>query len=209
MKVGCHFDYLKDLCEKMHMVVKQFRVKNKDGSHDVHHQLEIKSKWNDGWLNMHMDPLLTLWHANFNLQLTINVSKIMNYMTKYMTKSEAKQTKGVQAMIHCVMCQALDEGKLTEYILQKMMAKLHGEPMILKQAVHHLIMSQPVVDCSHSFSKVNLENNSHQLLEPEDQTEANDNSKMTSAMKMTLINAYACCMYARKWESQDAYHMAF
>jgi hypothetical protein len=32
---------------------------------------------------------------------------------------------------------------------------------------------------------------------------------MTSAMKMTLINAYACCMYARKWESQDAYHMAF
>jgi hypothetical protein len=159
-KVGCRFDYPKDLCEKTHMVVKQFRVKNKDGSHDVRHQLEIKSKRNDGWLNTHMDPLLTLWRANFDLQLTIDVGKITNYMTKYMTKSEAKQTKGAQAMIRCIMRQALDEGNSTEYVLQKMMAKLHGEPMISKQAVHHLIMSQPVVDCSHSFSKVNLENNS-------------------------------------------------
>jgi hypothetical protein len=35
------------------------------------------------------------------------------------------------------------------------MAKLHGKPMLYKQAIHHhLIMSQPVVVCSHSFSKV-------------------------------------------------------
>jgi hypothetical protein len=62
-KVGCRFDYPKGLCEKTHVVVKQFRVKNKDGSHDVRHQLEIKSKRNDGWLNTHMDPILTLWRG--------------------------------------------------------------------------------------------------------------------------------------------------
>jgi hypothetical protein len=62
--------------------------------------------------------LLTLWRANFDLQLTIDVGKITNYMTKCMTKSEAKQTKGAQAMIHCIsMRQALDEGKSTEYVL--------------------------------------------------------------------------------------------
>jgi hypothetical protein len=184
-------------------------VKLKDGKDEVCNQLEMKSMQNDGWLNTYMDPILTLWCANFDLQLTIGVGKITNYMTKYMTKSEAKQTKSAQAMICCIMHQALDEGKLTEYILQKMMAKLHREPMISKQAVHHLIMwSQPMVDCSHSFSEVNLENNSHRLLVEPDETEGNDDSETTPATKMTLMDAYACRMDATNWESEDAFHMA-
>jgi hypothetical protein len=206
-KVGCRFDYPKDLCEKTHMAVKQYRVKLKDGNEEIRCQLEMKPKRNDGWLNSHMDPLLTLWRANFDLQLTIDVGKITNYMTKYMTKSEAKQSKGAQAMIRRIMRQALDEGKSTEYVLRRTMAKLHGEPILSKQAVCHLIMSQPVVVCSHSFSKVNLENNSRRFLEP-NETEGNDDSDTSPATKMTMMDAYARRMDATNWESEDAFHTA-
>jgi hypothetical protein len=61
-----------------------------------------------------MGPLLTLWRANFDLQLTIDFGMITNYMTKYMMISEAKQSKGTQeAFIHHIMCQALNKGKST------------------------------------------------------------------------------------------------
>jgi hypothetical protein len=52
----------------------------------------MSSKRNDGWLNSHMEPIMKVWRSNFDLQLTIDLGKVVGYIIKYVNMTEAKMS---------------------------------------------------------------------------------------------------------------------
>ena len=120
-------------------------------------------KINDSWLNSHIGPLLESWQANVDFQLIIDSGKVVRYMTKYVTKAESSMTKGIAAMIRNIMRNTIREGLSVQAALKRTMAKLLDERMISKQETCHLILSIPMVNCSHQFVRINLENNVNRI----------------------------------------------
>jgi len=175
-------------------------------------KLEIKSKRNDRWISSHMDPLMTVWRANMNVQLTINLGKVIGYMTKYVTKMEVSLTKGAQAMMARVLTKSIADGHCAQHALRKGMGKMLGERTIPMQEKCHLIMSLPTVTCSHEFVKINLINDVNRLL-----LSSNDNAPATehnndesggaeqqvapSLTKLSLLDAYRICTEGSNWLS--------
>lgn len=106
----CRFEYPKPICNAGNIVVKLYSVQKKGETEKTHRvQLEIKSKRNDQWLNSHMEHLMPVWRANMDIQLTINLGKVVGYMTKYVTTSEAAMTKIAQRMICQILLNGIEE----------------------------------------------------------------------------------------------------
>ena len=61
-------------------------------------RLEMIPKANDRWINSHCVPIFEVWLANMDMRLTIDVGKIVDYMTKYMTKSEKIANKNIEKL---------------------------------------------------------------------------------------------------------------
>jgi hypothetical protein len=51
-------------------------------------RFELHSRCNDRWLNSYIRPIMEVWRANMDMRLTVDVGKIIDYMTKYVTKAE-------------------------------------------------------------------------------------------------------------------------
>ena len=204
---NCRFDYGKDICELCHVVVKEYIVTKRDGSKEKHTKIEVKPKRNDRWLNSHMAHLMTVWRANMDMQLTIDLGKVVGYMTKYVTKTEASMTRGARRMVNRILQNTVDEGQSVEHALKKTMGKLLGERTQSKQEKCHLIMSAPTCSCSHSFVPINLQNDSNRLLlDRPVAAEAGDGEQQQAdqrAAKMTLMDAYQCCLDSSKWLREE------
>jgi hypothetical protein len=183
----------------------------------------MKPKRNDRWLNSHMEPLMKVWRANMDMQLTIDLGKVIGYMTKYVTKSEASLTKGAARMMMRVLTKSIEEGHTAQHALKKGMQKLMGERTMSKQEKCHLIMSLPTVTCSHTFVKINLLNDGNRiLLFDEDTPVAQDTNNNVNgngggdggaeqqapprAAKMSLMDAYRECTNEEHWLSQDEFN---
>ena len=67
--------------------------------------MEIKPERNNRWLNSHMDPLMKVWQANMDMPLTIDLGKVIGYMTK----SEALLTKDTQKMIEQKITKSIED----------------------------------------------------------------------------------------------------
>jgi hypothetical protein len=80
----CRLAFPQKLRANSVLAVKQ-SVLTKGGHHT---SVEIVSKRNDKWLNSQCRPLFQHWQANIDMRLTIDVGKIVAYMTKYITKTE-------------------------------------------------------------------------------------------------------------------------
>ena len=59
------------------------------------------------------------WLVSIDFRLTVDVGKIVGYMTKYVTKPEASRTKGAQAMINRVLNSTVDEGQTVQAGLKR------------------------------------------------------------------------------------------
>ena len=156
-----------------------------------------------------MKPIMEVWLANFDMRLTIDVGKVVGYMTKYIMKPEASKTKGAQAMIRRVLKNAINDGRSVQFALKKAMGNLLGEPIRSKQECCHLIMSRPTVQCSHSFVRINLDNDTRMLAletleeRPDEQQDGQgEEEKQASdspATIMTAVDAYAVRLEKDNW----------
>jgi hypothetical protein len=86
-----------------------------------------------------MPALMGQWRANMDVQLTIDLGKIVQYMAKYVTKAESTITKGGEALMRRVIKDNLNNGSTVNTVLRKAMNKLMGEPMLQKQETCHQI----------------------------------------------------------------------
>ena len=71
-------------------------VSGSDGNApEFKYELSMNSIRNNRWLNSHMHGLMQIWLANMDFQLVVDVNKVVNYMTKYVCKSEMKCLKAL------------------------------------------------------------------------------------------------------------------
>ena len=209
----CRFDCPMDICDVCHIVVKEHVIKRRDGTKEKCVKLEIKPRRNDRWLNSHNAVIMRVWHANIDMQLMIDLGKVVGCMTKHVTKSEASTTKGAQKMMSRLLTRCLDDGNSVQCTLRKTMGKLMGNRTLFKQEIFHLIMSIPAIFCSHTFVKVNLDNDVERLLLASSENENNDNGNNDNddeqdessrrAMKMSLSDAHRNCTDHEQWLKEE------
>ena len=78
-------------------------------------------------MNSHSRSLLEAWQANMDMQLIVDCGKVVEYMTKYVTKTEAGSTKSILRMMKRISNSASEEGQPANSVLKKTMGKLIGE----------------------------------------------------------------------------------
>ena len=139
-----------------------------------------------------------------DVQLTIDIGKILGYMTKYVSKSEASTTAGAQRMIRRVLKSATEQGQSVNQALRRTMGKLLGERTMTKDECCHLILSNPTVFCSHTFPKIHLDDKNRRV-QPSDGA-GNDDEASKRVTLMSLVEAYKCRMDNSKWLSKDDFN---
>ena len=139
-----------------------------------------------------------------DVQLTIDIGKILGYMTKYVSKSEASTTAGAQRMIRRVLKSATEQGQSVNQALRRTMGKLLGERTMTKDECCHLMLSNPTVFCSHTFPKIHLDDKNRRV-QPSDGA-GNDDEASKRVTLMSLVEAYKCRMDNSKWLSKDDFN---
>ena len=85
---GCSKNFPIPVCGRTIVFVVQ--VKRKDGI--ICTKMELYSNQNDQYLNPQSRPFIMEFKANMDIRLTIDIGKVVNYMCKYVTKSESLHT---------------------------------------------------------------------------------------------------------------------
>ena len=129
----------------------------------VKFRVEIVCRINDRFFNSHIRPIIECWQANIDFQLVLDVGKVVDYMTKYATKSEITKTRSVAKMMKTLLNDAIDKGKGVNTVLKKVMGRLIGERMLTQQETCNLILSLPMVKCSYNFVNLHLESNNNKV----------------------------------------------
>ena len=103
-----------------------------------------------------------------DFRLVIDAGKVVDYLTKYVSKPEVDHSRSFKMMIREIMLAPLKDGNSVKFTLKKAMGKIMGQRSISKEEAAHLIFSIPMVSCSHNFLRVNLANNSRALVRADD-----------------------------------------
>ena len=94
IKCDCRFSYPFQLKYKSCVVIEQNISKGQ-----LITRLKIQSKRNDCWLNSHMRCIMEVWGANMDWQLVLDLGLVLNYMSKYVTKSDMSNNLAVHRLI--------------------------------------------------------------------------------------------------------------
>ena len=121
---------------------------------------------NDRWLVSHPRHLLESWQANIDFQLTLDIDKVLKHMTKCVAKCEGAMTKGIAAMMRNTLRKTIADGLSVQTALKRVMGKTLGQRMLSKQQTTHLMLSLPMVSCSHVFALINLDDNQNLISMP-------------------------------------------
>ena len=105
---------------------------------------------NDGMINSFNPIQLSAWHANVDKQFIVSRHKVVQYYTKYATKSESRSQslKDTFANITCT----LKEGDRTVKAVQKLFINTVGERDYSAQETCHLLLQLPMYKASRSSS---------------------------------------------------------
>ena len=130
-------------------------------------------------------------------------------MTKYVTKPEISMTKGIAAMIRNILKGTIEDGLNVQAALKRSMAKLLGERMMCKQEKSHLILSLPMVSCSHQFCKVYLDDDLNLIdLEEKNMIEKKNNNQEDDENNITIksiVSIYGNRMNKNNWRNEKVY----
>ena len=108
-----------------------------------------------------------MWGANIDWQLVLDPGLVIDYMTKYVTKSELATTKTAARLMRSIFTRTVtDDGMSVQSFLRRIMNKLLGDRMLSKQETCHLMLSIPIVHSSHSLINIDLRNSTRQIVPP-------------------------------------------
>ena len=205
LKKICRFGFGKDLVQTTHIAWIATEVVHRDGTREHVDRLEVMAKRNDQWVNSHCVPILSVWLANNDVQLTIDIGKIIGYMTKYVTKVEPGMTRGLINMTRRLLTQTMHAGQSVQLGLRRVMSRLLGNRVTTKQEMCHLIRSAPTVECSHKFITIDLENNSRNLFEAPTARNQEPSGETALVVKKTYIDLYQERHEANVWLDEALY----
>ncbi|CAJ1945762.1 unnamed protein product [Cylindrotheca closterium] len=159
--------------------------------------MELYTKRNDWFLNPHCRPLMASFMSNMDIRLTIDVGKVIGYMTKYVTKPEALHSRRTRNFFFNALNNATEGGEATSVrtALNRLQTTVAGNRPRGKPETCHLINGLPLVYSSHTFTKVNLYNNTMEV-------EVGEGEVQT---KVTLIDPYAKRNEASWWQDASVF----
>ena len=62
------------------------------------------------------------WMANVDMRIVLDVGKVVEYLTKYVTKTEKSFSKGMQYFVRHLVTRNLDEGLSYTQTIKKVMS---------------------------------------------------------------------------------------
>lgn len=139
-----------------------------------------------------MRPISECWLANTDVQLLVDVGKVADYMTKYVTKAEPMSADVVARMIDKLL--ESDQNTASTGILKRVMSQVLGQRPISRQECSHLINSLPIVVCSHDFVNCPMTQDTETL--------DMESTGGHAATTMSLLRAYGSRLDETKWGSK-------
>ena len=159
----CRFSYPHWPKDKSHIAITEHIVSRKQKRNNeevdvsvLRYTIDLKSRRNDYWVNSHNKTALQSWMANIDMRLVCDIGKVVDYLTKYITKTEKTLTRAAEGVITCIMTRTFAEGNDVITTLRRIMGKLLGCRMMSQQESCHLINSFALVSSSHNFILVNV-----------------------------------------------------
>ena len=206
----CRFSYRLMLAALSHVRIREFVKKGKDGK-EPQRKFRIDmigKREKDQWINSFMPGILRVWRGNLDMQLVLDAGKVVEYMTKYVTKPESGMSKGASRLIRNVF-QTAEDGQGVTSTLKRTMGKLLGERVMSQQEVSHLMLLLPMVECSHQFVNIHLDSDTNKIEIGNDEDNTKTESKKLSGKKkplklMRIPELYGRRMMVSSWyKTQD------
>ena len=119
-------------------------------------KIECWCKRNDRWMNTHVSCMLEAWMANCDVWLVVDLGKVIQYLTKYVTKPEKDMSVGMCHLVKTILHRSLNVGLSVKATLHKIMGKLISLRIMSKQETCHLSNSLFLVFYLHNFKNINL-----------------------------------------------------
>ena len=96
------------------------------------------------------------WGANIDMSILIDSKSVIEYVAKYCDKVETG-SNGLESILSSVLRYGNEVGNLeTKTLLRRCFNRVAGKRDKCSQETSHLILSSPIVHCSHSFVMHNL-----------------------------------------------------
>ena len=139
----CRFGYPKPLQPRTAIVVE-------DDS-----QPTLLTARNDGMVNSFNPVQLSAWRANVDMQYIVSRRKVIEYCTKYVTKSEPRSQSLKD--IFTTIVRSLKEGNNSLKAVQKLLINTVGERDYSAQETCHLLLQLPMFKSSRDFIILSLD----------------------------------------------------
>ena len=110
---------------------------------------------NDGMLNSFNPIQLTSWRANVDMQYIVSRNRVVQYCTKYVTKSETRSQSLKDTFAN--IARSLKEGNRSLKAVQKLLINSFGERDFSAQETCHLLLQLPMYKASRSFINLSLD----------------------------------------------------
>ena len=142
-----------------------------------------------------MRCIFEVWNANMDFQLVVDIGKVVDYLTKYVTKQEPAAKTSISKLLKNILTKQKSNNCNMTSTLKRIMTKLLGCRAMSQQEKCHLLLSLPLVNSSHSFVRINLMNDSVKL-DISNVTDSNDAEaipevKVKIGTIMTVMDAYS------------------
>ena len=110
---------------------------------------------NDGMVNSFNPVQLSAWRANVDMQYIVSRRRVIEYCTKYVTKSEPR-SQSLKEMFTAIV-RSLKEGNNSLKAVQKLLINSVGERDYSAQETCHLLLQLPMFKASRDFVVLSLD----------------------------------------------------
>ena len=110
---------------------------------------------NDGMINSFNPVQLSAWLANVDMQYIVSRQRVLQYCTKYVTKSEPRSQSLKE--IFTTIVRGLREGNSSLKAVQKLLFNTVGERDYFVQETCHLLLQLPMFKASRDFIILSLD----------------------------------------------------
>ena len=115
----------------------------------------LLTAWNDGLINSFNPVQLSAWRANVDMQYIVSRQRVLQYCTKYVTKSEPRSQSLKD--IFSTIVRGLQEGNNSLKAVQKLLINTVGERDYSAQETSHLLLQLPMFKASRDFIILSLD----------------------------------------------------
>lgn len=110
---------------------------------------------NDGMVNSYNPVQLSAWRANVDMQYIVSRRRVLDYCTKYVTKSEPRSQPLKEVFTNII--HSLKEGNASLKAVQKLLINSVGERDYSAQETCHLLLQLPMFKASRDFIVLSLD----------------------------------------------------